>query len=243
MQRIPLPKSASEVMTQLSDTIITANAGLEADKGGDLQNALSNYSKVISSLLDILYYYYKTPNSNKKQAEILEEKRDKFLARVSALWQILDTRQKYEYGMVQKPIGKKKQRELHPVLFTDLNTSFLNIVNINMNLESFKKYNEQDEMISVMEKVERLAFSIKFGAFIKQDLFVPSDVWLLPLSRLENVEVKQNALQQLTLHLSRLEAVSKIDPQLKNIPLLRQTIRDVLPEFEQTKQALVTINN
>ena len=238
MQRVPLPKSATEVMQQLSDTIITANAGLEADKGGDLPNALLNYSKVIASLLDILYYYYRTPHSNKKQAEVLEEKRDKFLSRVSALWQILDAKQKYEYGQI-KVQKKFKQRDLHPVVFTDLHSSFLNIVNINMNLEQFKRYNDIDDMIATMEKVERLASSIKFGAFIKQDLFVPSDVWLLPLSRLENVDVKQTALTNLTPYLSKMESVAKMDPQLKNIPLLRQTIKDCWLEFEITKQALV----
>ena len=232
MLKFPLPKTPSQVIQQLQDTINIANTALEADKSGDLQKALQNYAQVIRILLDILLYYYKTPNSNTEQMEALENKRDKFIKRVNALWQILNSQQKYDYGLVEKPVVPK-EREMKKGVFTDLQTSFLNIVNLNQNLEQFEPYSSGD--LGTLEKIDRLSTSIKYGAFIKPNLFVPSDVWLLPISRLDNVEAKQNAFQAISVKLDQLMKCDAVQT--------KAFIQDsLLPEFELYKPLLLVMN-
>jgi hypothetical protein len=236
-QALPIPKDVKDVMNNLNIAVTVSTAGLEADSQGRISEALERYSYVIQILIDLLFFLYKQRSKDAKvQCAMLERKRDKFISRVSSLWEQLTPEQKLSYGKNEEYKAPAEKRALIPYGFVDFNTSFLNLVSINRSLEPFMPYS-RDPMLAVMEKIQRLAQSMKYGALISSNIFVPPDVW--NGQKLDFVESKQTSLQNLGKPLLKLKSVQQSDPAVKNISLFKVSLAEFIQEIDSVRTYMV----
>jgi hypothetical protein len=237
-----LPTDANQVKSQLQEALDISYKGLAADNAGDIPTALQCYARVIETLTDILFYYNKqrTPDSQSKKM-ILESKRTKYIQRVNVLWELIPVEQKVYFGTkVPVPTGAKKA--LHSHAFTDFTTSYVNVISMDPLLDVFVPYSV-DPMVATMERVQRIAQSIKYGAYYTPELYIPADLWSIAAHKIENVDTKSNAIQMLQKPLARLRSTQQADPSIANVMMLKQSLGEFDLEVAQVRTFIVLFPN
>lgn len=165
-----VPKNPSEIKALLQETLEISYEGLSADTDGDYQTALDAYRKVVMVLTDVLFYYNKATTRDAPHKRILiESKRDRYVQRVDALWASLTPELKLDYSTQVETSTLQQTNILHS--FHDNYETYMNVVSLEC--LAFQEYSS-DSLLAPMEKVQRMANTIKYGGYYTRDLYIPA---------------------------------------------------------------------
>ncbi|KAJ3270489.1 hypothetical protein HDV01_007796 [Terramyces sp. JEL0728] len=223
-----------EIKEALERALEESYKGLNADVQNDLKTAVNSYNSVVDTLTQVLFYYNKQSRKRtltleiERKRKLIQSKRDKYISRVSILWPQLESEDKVCYGKQSTSLALKGTHH-----FVDYNQSLVNILRIDSLPDSYS----QDQLIAPIEKLHRLALSIRHGAFIEPGLYVPADVWSQPI-RIPDFEVKEEAMQQLQKPLSKLKSIQQNDPYITNINMFKQGMQDFMAEQDNCRAFL-----
>ncbi|KAJ3323449.1 hypothetical protein HDV06_001726 [Boothiomyces sp. JEL0866] len=223
--------NAIEIKDALERALEESYKGLNADVENDLKTAINCYNSVIDTLTQVLFYYNKQSRKRtltleiERKRKLIQSKRDKYISRVSILWPQLDSEDKVTYGKQTSSLATKGSHH-----FVDYNQSLLNVLRIDALPDTYS----HDQLIAPMEKLHRLALSIRHGAFVEPDLYVPADIWSQPI-KIPDFEVKEDAMQQLQKPLSKLKSIQQNDPYISNINLFKQGVQEFVAEQDNCR--------
>ncbi|KAJ3258834.1 hypothetical protein HK103_003216 [Boothiomyces macroporosus] len=226
--------NAVEIKEALERALEESYKGLNADVENDFKTAINCYNSVIDTLTQVLFYYNKQSRRRtltleiERKRKLIQAKRDKYISRVSILWPQLDSEDKVTLGKQHSSLAPKGSHH-----FVDYNQSLLNVLRIDALPDDYS----HDPLIAPMEKLHRLAISIRHGAFVQPELYVPADVWSQPI-KIADFEVKEEAMQQLHKPLSKLKSIQQNDPYIANINLFKQGVQDFMAEQDNCRAFL-----
>lgn len=170
------PTSQNQVKETLEKTIEISINGLKADKEGDYAKALEAYASVTESLTNIIHYYARHPSiEGSRKRKLLEAKLEKYVERVSMLWDELPWSQKVNYS---SRIVYKKQKSLPKQTehsFQNINYTFMEIIRLEHHVLPVPTIHE-DSMVSIMQRIELVSKSMKTGGYLNANVYIPAGI-------------------------------------------------------------------
>lgn len=231
----------SYIKDKLEETLHISNKGLNYDQSGELEQALVCYAQVNEILTDIIYHFNKINSADaKKKVALLEQKREKYLDRVTFIFENNSSRRLttiYNRATAKnqdEPI--EKITEQNDFVFSDIYSTFLQSLKAPQ-APKFTPY-PLDPMLQTMTRLKRIAKSIRFGSYYTEALYIPPDIWSNS-QKIENLDSKLTSIQILTRSLLKIHAIQQQDPSLDNFNNFRTVVIEFQSTINNTKQYLV----
>ncbi|KAJ3307294.1 hypothetical protein HDV03_001779 [Kappamyces sp. JEL0829] len=219
-----------------------SHKSLELDKNGQTMDAIASYYDTMALLDKSITLLAKRPASSSQAAlDMILEKKIKYSKRVTMLLDVVGQGGIYEVAALRQnraastappPVPQKRVENYQ---FSDFHTSFL--ASIKPRDSTWNPYT-QDPLALPFERLQRIAMSIRYGAFLTPSLYICPDVWCQTGLKFDNAELKQSAIQMLGKPLAKLVSIQQSDAQLLNFSLFTVSVDEFVQDMGQVRAIL-----
>jgi hypothetical protein len=240
-----MASNANFIKEKLEETLIISSKGLKHDQMAEIEQALVCYAQVNDILTDIIYHYNKNKSADsKKKVALLELKREKYLDRVSHIFETNKNPQLtvlYNTTTIKErtsPIQQNTNTDQPDFIFSGFYSTFLQTLRP-PHVPKFIPY-PLDPMLQTMTRLKSIAKSIRIGAFLTETLYIPPDIWTNS-QKIENLDSKLTSIEMLTRPLLKIHAIQHQDPSLENFNDFQTAVNEFQLNINNTKQYLVLL--